>query len=72
MATVSFDELLQIIDQLPPEQKRAVRQRLDDDWSARLQQALAAIHADMPTNVPENEIAADIAAAIQESRRDSR
>ena len=71
MTLVSLDELLKIIDQLPPEQKRAVRQYLDDDWSARFQQALGAIHADMPTTLPEDEIAADIEAAIQESRQDS-
>ena len=70
-APINLDELLKMIDELPPEQKRAVRQHLDEDWSARFRQALDAIHADMPAGIPDDEVDADVEAAIRESRRDN-
>ena len=60
-----------MIDNLSPEQRRTVRQHLDEDWSARFRQVLEAIHADMPTDILEDEIAADVEAAIHESRQDT-
>ena len=68
MLRISLDDLLDLIAQLPSEQKRLVRQRLDEDWSARFGQALDAIHADMTTHVSDNELEAEIEQAIREVR----
>jgi hypothetical protein len=66
---VKFDDLLSVIEQLPAQQKQIIRQRLDEAWTERFGAALAAIHADMPTDIPEDELEADINAAIDEVRR---
>ncbi len=66
---VKFDDLLSVIEQLPAEQKQIIRQRLDEEWTVRFGAALAAVHADMPTDVPEDELEADVNAAIDAVRR---
>jgi hypothetical protein len=67
---VKFDDLLKVIEQLPSDQKQIIRQRLDEEWSARFSAALAAIHADLPIGISDEELNADIQAAIDETRRD--
>ena len=68
---VQFDDLLRVIDQLSAEQKRIIRQRLDEEWSARFGDALDSLHADMPTDISDVEVQSDIVADIDEVRRDS-
>jgi hypothetical protein len=65
---VKFDDLLSVIEQLPAEQKQIIRQRLDVEWSERFGAALAAVHADMPVSIPQDELEADINAAIDDVR----
>jgi hypothetical protein len=66
---IRFDDLLKAVDKLTADQKRVLKQRLDEDWAARLGSALADIHADMPAGISEAEIEADVEAAIDETRR---
>lgn len=68
MLEVDLDDLFALIAQLSPEQKRAVRERLDEDWSARFGQALDAIHSRIPADIREDEANADIEQAIREVR----
>ncbi len=68
---VRFDDMLKMLLNLPPEQKRIIRQRLDEDWAARFGNALDAIHDDLPDGLSDEEIQADIEAAIEQSRRDA-
>lgn len=65
---VNFDDLLDLIKQLPPDQKRIIRQEIDADWSTRFEQALNAIHTDIPPGIPDEEAEADIEQAIREVR----
>ncbi len=68
---VTFDDLLKIVDDLSPEQKRVLRQHLDEDWAARFGAALAAVHADMPAGLSDQEVQRDVDAAIDDVRRES-
>ena len=69
---LKFDDLLRVIDELPAEQKRIIRQRLDEEWSARFGDALESLHADIHTTyVSDAEVEDDIVTAINEVRRDS-
>jgi hypothetical protein len=65
---VEFETLLDVVEQLSPEQKHILRQRLDDDWASRFRQVVTAIRADIPADLSEEEINADIEAAIAEVR----
>lgn len=69
--SVSLDDLLRAINQLDPEQKRMVRQQLDDDWAVRFGQAIDAIRADIPSGISADEVEADIEQAIREVRDQS-
>ena len=68
---VRFDDMLKMLLNLPPEQKRIIRQRLDEDWAARFGNALNAIQDDVPSKLSDEEIQADVEAAIKQSRRDT-
>lgn len=65
---ISFDDLLKLLNQLDPEQKRQVRERLDEDWATRFGQALDEIHADISNTVSPDEAEDDIERAIREVR----
>ena len=65
---VDFDDLLDVIDQLSPEQKRILRQHLDEDWARRFGEALADVRADMPIDICAEELDVDVQAAIVETR----
>ena len=65
---VKFEDLLKVVDMLSPEQKRILRQHVEENWATRLDQSLSDIHADMPTNIAETELQADIEAAIASVR----
>jgi len=68
--TVQFDDLLKVIEHLPAEQKRIIRERLDAEWAARFGDALASLYADIPRDIPEAEREADIETAVAKTRRD--
>ena len=66
---IKFDDLLKVVDSLTPEQKQILRQRIDEvGWSKRLGNALDDIRADIPIDLSEEEIQADIESAIREVR----
>jgi hypothetical protein len=65
---IKFDDLLKVVDTLSPEQKRLLRQRIDETWSTRFGKALDDLQADLPTGLSEDEIQADIEAAIRDVR----
>jgi hypothetical protein len=66
---VTFDNLLKMVDDLSPEQKRILRQHLDEDWSARFGATLAVIHANMPAGISQEEIERDVEDAVEDVRR---
>jgi len=68
LPNVEFENLLNVVEQLSVEQRAILRQLLDDDWASRFRQAVAAIRADIPAALSEEEINADIEAAIAEVR----
>jgi hypothetical protein len=65
---ITFEDLLDLIRQLPPDQKRIVRQQIDADWSTRFGAALDAIQADIPPGISDDETQDDIDRAIGEVR----
>ena len=70
MLRISMADLLDLFAQLPSDQKRLVRQRIDEDWATRFGQALDAIHAEIPAGIPDDEAEADIEQAIRDVRSD--
>lgn len=68
---VRFEDMLKMLLDLPPEQKRIIRERLDEDWAARFGNALDRIHDDIPSGLSDEETQADVEAAIEESRRNA-
>jgi hypothetical protein len=68
MLPIRFEDLLELVTRLSPEQKQMLRQRMDADWSARFGQALDAIHAEIPPDVSEEDAQADIEEAIRQVR----
>jgi len=65
---VNFQELLSIIDGLSPEQKRIIRQRIDEQSLLHFDPALDDFYGD----VHESETDIDINTALDDSRRDVR
>jgi hypothetical protein len=70
MLPIKFEDLLELVTRLSPEQKRMLRQRMDEDWSARFGKALDAIHAEIPPDISEEEAQTDIEEAIHQVRAD--
>lgn len=68
VSQVEFDQLLGLIPRLSPEQTQTVRQQLEDYWFHQFGEALKSIHANVPTDISEDDIQADIEAAIHEVR----
>ena len=68
MLNIKFDDLLKVVDSLSPEQKRLLREHLNENWSDRFGKALTDLQADVPTGIPEEEVQADIEEAIRQVR----
>lgn len=68
MVPVNFEDLLALVESLTPEQKALLRERLDDEWSARFGKALDDIQVGIPAGVSGEEAQADVEKAIDESR----
>lgn len=66
--TVEFERLLESVDKLTSEQRRRLRRKLDDSWASEFREVLESIKKDMPTGISEEELQADIEAAIREVR----
>lgn len=65
---IKFDDLLKVVDTLSPEQKQLLRQHIDGSWASRFGKALDNIRANIPADLSDEEIQADIEAAIRDVR----
>lgn len=68
LPAVEFERLLESVDRLTPDQKDVLRRKLDGEWASEFRAAVNAIRADIPTNISDEEIQADIEQAIEEVR----
>jgi hypothetical protein len=65
---LEFEQLLESVDKLTSEQRRRLRRKLDESWPERFGQVLDSIESRLPKDISEEEIQADIEAAIREVR----
>ncbi|GIK65247.1 MAG: hypothetical protein BroJett018_30410 [Chloroflexota bacterium] len=68
LPVIEFEQILESVDKLTSEQKEILRRKLDGEWASEFRAAINAIRADMPADISEEEIQADIERAIEEVR----
>jgi len=64
---ISFDKLLEAVDQLSPKEKVLLRKRLDENWAERFEATLKKLRESTKEFTPE-EVEANIREAIKEVR----
>jgi len=64
---ISFDKLLEAVDQLSPKEKVLLRKRLDENWAERFEAILKKLRESTKEFTPE-EVEANVREAIKEVR----
>jgi hypothetical protein len=67
-ANLELEEVLTLIDQFDAAKKLLIRRHLERDWAEQFAALLDRIQARVPSDIPEEEVYADVAEAIREVR----
>lgn len=63
-----IEEVWELVTKLQPQEQQIIRRRLNETWAKSFGRVLDSIEARLPRNISEEEIQADIEAAIREVR----